>query len=356
LKNKHKQAYRFIEKTLKKGPRLEAAPNAKHTGDAVRDVIIFAATTQRTIETAVAVLRDRGKYVPSPNVVHRRLREACAEDLVEFFTPSLEEVFRDAKRKRVFKSPKRVAVDIHVKPFYGEAEGTVRSRARSGTTRFWAYITLDIVHEGCRYTLAALPLTDKKDAATLVEALLRYAARWIRVSVVLLDRFFYSSAVIKAVEAMGLDWLMAARKSKRMRRRAREAREEGRACFRYTMNPGKESETGFHVFTVPSEKGGYHYFASSRETRYLGHWARVYRLRWGIETGYRVKKGFTARTAVRSLDVRLYLFLVSVLLHNVWDLLGRVGGVSAGLFRDRLVRLLLSGFPMVVEALPEAPG
>ena len=342
-----------------KGPSLEAAANAKYTGDAVRGVVLFAATTQRTIEAAVTVLKDRGKYVPSPDVIHRRLREACTEDLVEVFTPCLMEVFAQAKRKRLFRSPKRVAIDIHVKPFYGEAEGTVRSRAKQGTTRFWAYISLDILQEGCRFTLAALPLTDKCMAADLVEALLRYALRWIRVCVVLLDRFFYRADVIRVVEGLGLDWLMAARKSKRMRRRAEQARRMGRPCFRYTMNPGKMNETCFHVFTVPAEKGGYHFFASSREARILGHWAKVYRLRWSIETGYRVKKGFLARTAVRGLRVRLYLFLVSVLLYGVWMLLGRggVGGVSAGLFRDRLVRLILGELRLgVCSRFLEAQG
>jgi len=356
VKDENKQAYRFTEKALEKGPSLEAAPNAVYTGDMVRDVILFTAATQRTPEAAITVLRDRGRDVPSPDVIHRRLRQACAEDLVEVYTPCLETVFREAKRRRLLQTPRRVAIDIHMKPFYGEAEGTVRSQAKQGTTTFWAYLTLDIVHEGCRLTLAALPLTDKKKAASLVEALLRYALRWIRVCVVLLDRFFYSSAVIRAVEGLGLDWLMAARKSKRMRKRAREARRMGRPCFRYTMNPGKMNETCFHVFTVQAEDGGLHYFASSREARYLGHWARVYRLRWGIETGYRVKKGFLARTAVRNLHVRLYLFLVSVLLHDVWELLGRVGGVSAGLFRDRLVRLLLSSLPVCVGGFPEAAG
>lgn len=354
MKGKSRQAYRFIEKTLKKGPNLEAAPNAKHAGDAVQSVVLYAATTQRTIESTVAILKDRGKDVPSPDVVHRRLRETCAEDLVEHFTPCLEEVFKEAKVKRLFRSPKRVAIDIHEKPFYGEAEGTIRSQAKQGTTTFWAYISLDILQEGCRITLAAQPLTDKKEAATLVEALLRYAMRWIRVSVVLLDRFFYGSAVIKTLEALGLDWLMAARKSKRMSRQAEKARRMGLPCFRYTMNPGKMSETCFHVFTVPAKDGGLHYFASSREARYLGHWASVYRLRWGIETGYRVKNGFLTRTAVRRFHVRLYLFLVSVLLHDVWEFLGRVGGVSAGLFRDRLVRLVLSVLPVGVFA--EAPG
>jgi hypothetical protein len=273
---------------------------------------------------------------------------------VEAFTPCLEESFTEAKRRRLLQTPKRVAIDIHEKPFYGEAEGTVRGRAKQGTTTFWDYISLDVLQEGCRFTLATLPLTDKKKTASLVVKLLRYALKWIRVRVVLLDRFFYRADVIKAVEGLGLDWLMAAKTSGRMRRMAVEARERGQPCFFYTMNPGKVNEACFHVFTVPSGKGGFHYFASSREALYLRHWANVYRLRWGIETGYRVKGGFLTRTTVRSMQVRLFLFLVSMLLQNVWELLGRgARGVTADLFRDRLVRILLSRLP--VGAVSEAP-
>jgi len=106
-----------------KGPSLEAAPNAKHTGNTVRDVIIYAATTQKTIESTVAILKDRGRDDSSPDAAHRRLRGTCAEDMVGLFTPCLEEVFAQAKRKRVFRSPKRVAIDIHVKPFQRGGRG-----------------------------------------------------------------------------------------------------------------------------------------------------------------------------------------------------------------------------------------
>ena len=132
MKDENKQAYRFTEKTLMKGPSLEAAANAKYTGDAVRGVVLFAATTQRTIEAAVTVLKDRGKYVPSPDVIHRRLREACTEDLVEAFTPCLMEVFAQAKRKRLFRSPKRVAIDIHVKPLQRRGRGNGQEQGQTG--------------------------------------------------------------------------------------------------------------------------------------------------------------------------------------------------------------------------------
>lgn len=61
-------------------------------------------------------------------------------------------------------------------------------------------------------------------------------------------------------------------------------------------------------------------------------------------------------TAVRDLHVRLFLFLLSVLLQGVWELVGRVGGVSAGLFRDRLVRVVLGELRVGVWAFLDAPG
>ena len=66
MKDENKQAYRFIEKALGKGPSLEAASNAVYTGDVVWDVVLFAAATQRTPEAAVTVLKDRGRMFPAP--------------------------------------------------------------------------------------------------------------------------------------------------------------------------------------------------------------------------------------------------------------------------------------------------
>ncbi|OLS12424.1 MAG: hypothetical protein RBG13Loki_3960 [Promethearchaeota archaeon CR_4] len=45
-----------------------------------------------------------------------------------------------------------------------------------------------------------------------------------------------------------------------------------------------------------------------------------YEQRFAIDAGYKDKHGFLARTSSRSWVVRLVLFLVSVLLENVWKL------------------------------------
>ena len=355
MRRREKQVYRFIEQALDKSFRFQGATNAQYSGDSVHDVILFAAMTRRTPESAVLILRDRGKRVPSADVVLNRLRKMDGRDMVALFKPCLERAFRAAKKRRLFVGRKRVAVDIHEKPFYGEkdTDGVVGGMARAGTTRFYAYITLEILHEGCRYTLAAIPVTDKKQIPGLVDALIEYARMWVKISIVLLDRGFLNAGVIKVLEQRGLEWLMAAKTSKKLRRHALQTRRGGRRSFTYIMNEGKPNEVAFTVFmvakkagkrreSVANEAGGYHYFATNREVKYFEYWADVYRKRWGIDTGYRVKKQFLFRTAVKTHCVRVFAFLLSVLLQNVWELLGRgEDGVTADLFRDRLVRICL---------------
>ena len=54
------------------------------------------------------------------------------------------------------------------------------------------------------------------------------------------------------------------------------------------------------------------------------HLSEEYRLRWGIETGYRVKKDFKAKTGVLDYNARFFLMVLSVILYNQWVLLNVV--------------------------------
>ncbi|HIH60091.1 MAG TPA: transposase [Ferroplasma sp.] len=45
---------------------------------------------------------------------------------------------------------------------------------------------------------------------------------------------------------------------------------------------------------------------------------KLYRKRWGIETGYRMVRKFLARTTSRRLNVRLLYFYLAILLYNIW--------------------------------------
>ncbi|WP_424038155.1 transposase [Methanoregula sp.] len=52
--------------------------------------------------------------------------------------------------------------------------------------------------------------------------------------------------------------------------------------------------------------------------------AKLYSKRWGIETAYRVKKDFKPKTTSKNYVIRLFYFLFSVCLYNLWELVNVV--------------------------------
>lgn len=48
--------------------------------------------------------------------------------------------------------------------------------------------------------------------------------------------------------------------------------------------------------------------------------SKLYSKRWGIETSYRVKKDFRPKTTSKNYIIRLFYFLFSVCLYNLWEL------------------------------------
>ena len=47
---------------------------------------------------------------------------------------------------------------------------------------------------------------------------------------------------------------------------------------------------------------------------------KMYRKRWGIETGYRIIRKFLARTTSKRYNVRLLYFYLAIVLYNIWVL------------------------------------
>jgi hypothetical protein len=78
--------------------------------------------------------------------------------------------------------------------------------------------------------------------------------------------------------------------------------------------------------------------------------SELYSRRWGIETGYRDKKAFRGRTCSLSYNVRLALFLISVLAAGVWTLergdapFSWLGTMPAHLLRFMLILCALVWF------------
>lgn len=90
---------------------------------------------------------------------------------------------------------------------------------------------------------------------------------------------------------------------------------------------------------------GYWAFATDLPEECWRELSLLYSRRWGIESGYRDKKSFRARTCSLSYQVRLLLFLASVLAATIWTLERDCGPVSwLDSMQAHLVRFVLMLF------------
>src|SRR5215208_400175 len=107
----------------------------------------------------------------------------------------------------------RLAIDLTLIPYHGkpfrDLDEVYRAQAKDGTSHFHAYATAYVVRKGQRYTVALTGVTKGEPLKEVVQRLLRQAARvGIRPRLLLLDRGFYSVAVVRYLQAARHPFLM----------------------------------------------------------------------------------------------------------------------------------------------------
>src|SRR3954464_13145336 len=107
----------------------------------------------------------------------------------------------------------RLAIDLTLIPYHGnpfrDVEEVYRGQAKDGTSHFHAYATAYVVRKGHRYTVALTGVTKGESLKDVVQRLLRQAASvGVRPRLLLLDRGFYSVAVVRYLQAARYPFLM----------------------------------------------------------------------------------------------------------------------------------------------------
>ena len=233
----------------------------------------------------------------------------------------------------------RLAIDLTLIPYHGrpfrDLDEIYRSQAKDGTSHFHAYATAYVVRKSQRFTVALTGVTKGESLKEVVQRLLHHAARvGVRPRLLLLDRGFYSVAVIRYLQAARHPFLMPV------------------VCHgRSPKQPG--GPTGSHVFRTWKTSGWSQYTLADAKKRtatvsicvrcrnYRGERKRqgrqaliyaywgyrpaspdavftMYRLRFGIEASYRQLHEGRIRTTTRRPVVRLLYVGIALVLRNLW--------------------------------------
>lgn len=233
----------------------------------------------------------------------------------------------------------QVAADLVLIPYHGEpmtdpAE-VYRSQARSGTSHFHAYATAYVNYRGQRYTLALTHVERGEKLQEVLKRLLRRLSRLgITVRMLLLDRGFWSVAVIRYLQAARKPFLMPV-----VLRGRKEDHPEGPGGTRvfairktsgwdeYTLTAANKQKARVRICVHCRNYNG-QWGRHGRQTLVYAFWGigptstrwvrETYRRRFAIETSYRQAHQGRARTSTRNPQVRLLLVGVALVLRNVW--------------------------------------
>jgi putative transposase len=310
------------------------ADGYKCSTEGVLDVLLGVAVTQGTLESVCADLVD----TPDPETIRGYLNEQLTAEHLPALQQQLNEALAQEIPKRVWHQERDVAIDLHDRPYYGNAPQEealwVRGPAKKGTTRFHRVATAYVILNGMRFTLAIcffLP----GDTKVMVLGTLLDCVRSLGLSIrrLFLDRGFASIDVMTHLEQWeqptviacpirgktgGTQRLCQGRKSYRAQHEFKNATQSFVAdlavcrAFTTAKRTGRMKRRATWLIFILI-----HIDLSPRQVR------RLYRRRFGIETSYRCAaqvRGWTTspNPAYRFLLLGLGFFVTNVWLHLRW--------------------------------------
>lgn len=315
--------------------RLPLGPQAEYAVSDLFQPLLYACENGTAVTWSGTHLRDRGLGLPDGDTVLRQFGRADWRGLAKGFTRLHREPLLKAWRSGLLRGPVDIAFDFTDEHWYGEdLPFVVRGEADRGTTRFIRWASVSILADPVRFVAATAPVFPGASKTGVVEFLLGELPPWLKVRRAFLDRGFYSVDILTMLEENNIGYVVAARRTSSVRRAVRSLRRRGLDSANYTVcSPAGSVETT--LFFVVDEDKEVHAFVTNLPVKDAERLARSYRKRWGIETAFRVKDGFRAKTCARTYPVRFALAMMAMALYNFWVFVNVLVVLALGLVPER---------------------
>jgi len=344
-------------------------------------VLVAVAARQSSIETVCNDLTG----APDSNTVRGYINEQLTPQKIRALQRDCNRALASQLPVWLRDHPQEIACDLHDESYYGQYDRddpdnwVCRGEARDGTTYFYRCATAYILRNGVRMTLAVEFVKPGDDLKRILKRLLRRVrALGIRFKRLYLDKGFCSIPIMRDLLAQtDLPVIMAV--PIRGGKGGTRALCQGRGSYR-TEHTFRSQEHG--ELTVPL--GVVRTFSKRRNGVWKAQWLvyallnvpevplrkvrKLYRRRFGIESGYRMMEKVRARTTSHNVALRFLFMGLALLILNIWIALHwtylRIKGrgprrVARQHFRlDRMTRFLSRSVEAIYStvSLVDPPG
>ena len=278
-----------------------------------------------------------------PNPCGKWIRN-CIQSLTEQqmllgLSDGMDSTISHLKKLGMFRKPVTVAIDKHFIPRYDKTDSPylIKSKSKNSTDTFEGYGTIQCVEKQCRAQIGCMPIKKGDSKGEIVRKLLCDVTRnEIRVHLVLLDREFFSEAVIHQIKQNCDTFIMPARKTPGIKKAIIQYVNGNRESIsQYTIKSASGHIESFTLVILPKQNpkksditDQYVTFATNVRMDKI-FWnlhtlPEEYRKRWGIETGYACVGKFRPKTSSRIHSMRFMYFFYPLILFNVWVIANRM--------------------------------
>ena len=327
---KTKEICRLFKKRFAPFINLNLKNNTIYKKNQFIDLLVHMGMTRDFAENGSKTYKElRGMNNPDADTLLYHLKNYTdTKDLHKMFTTLFEIVWEMARKVNLFDIRKHydVAIDFTEWYFYGDRGATmvVGKEPDRGTSKCYKFATINIVESGKRFTVLALPVGPFDIKEEILRKLLNYVLERIKIQRVYIDRGFCDSNSIKVFNHLHLKYLMPATKISTVR-----------SILEITPAPCvikdfEMKDVTFNLVIVEEEDNNgmmvKRAFATNEtyeenDVNLTERLFFLYSKRWGIETSYRVKKhSYLPKTTSKNYLIRLFYFMFSVLLYNLWIL------------------------------------
>ena len=330
--DKTKEICRLFKKRFAPFINLNLKNNTLYKKTQFIDLLIHMGQTRDFAENGSATYKEiKGMDNPDADTLLYHLKNyPDHREVHRMFITLFEIVWETARQANIFDIRKKydVAIDFTEWYFYGDKSSfmVVGKEPDRGTAKCYKFITINIVEAGKRFTLLALPVSalDNINKDKLLRTLLEYALQRIRIRRVYVDRGFFDSKAIRVFDQFHLKYLMPGIQQYNVRQLLKVTPAPS-VITGFVLKDVKlnlvileeELENGKKVKRVFATNEDY----DENDVGLLEKLFDLYGKRWGIETSYRVKKhSYLPKTTSKNYRIRLFYFMFSVLLYNLWIL------------------------------------
>lgn len=304
------------------------------------NLLVHLGLSQDFAENGSKIFKEQQKSPSGKTLLYHLRKYPNIQELQTMFTTVFEIVWEMARQANLFDTRKRydVAIDYHEWLYYGSknTQMTVGKQPQLGTSSCYKFATINIVEAGKRFTLLAVPVSALDNKEMVLSKLLGYALQRIKINHLTFDRGFFDSQSLATVDKFHVKYLMPAIHNFSVKRAMDLSPApsiiKGFVLNNYPLNlvivedTDNKGEKVKRVFATNMD-------FDEKEVGLAERLLMLYSKRWGIETSYRVKKhSYRPKTTSKNYIIRLFYFLFSVLLYNLWIL------------ADLLIWLHLHGF------------